>query len=132
MGFDLYLLQGNEFRGWNDEQWKEFFSRGPSPEEQKLGGAGYVGLALEAIVHNLEGGSAGSKYPLVMRIDKEETPGWYADEMGRLREELEDIKSRLSTVPVNRSTLMCDSEEDVTRHVQEFQKRHPGRPVNSI
>jgi hypothetical protein len=87
---------------------------------------------LEAVVHNLEGDKAGSKYPLVMRINKEETPGWYIDEMGRLREELEDIKSRLSAVPVNRSTLMYEAEEDVTRHVQEFKKRHPSRTVNSL
>jgi len=130
MSFDLYITPPSGFLDWDDAQWEQFFSQ--EPENEQLGKSLYVGLVLDAITHNLEGDKPGSRYPTLMRIDAHEKVGWYLDEVGLLLKEIEDIKARLSSLPINRSTLNYDNDEDVARRISDFKKYNSHRSLSNL
>jgi hypothetical protein len=125
MSFDIHLAPASGFLDWDDDQWEEFFDA--DPESYELGKARYVGLVLEAIARNLEGGQPGAKFPLLARIDTEEQVGWYNDEIGRLGAEVTSIRDGLAALPVTRSTLGVESDDELQNLV-----RHATSPPSSV
>ena len=65
-----------------------------------------------------------------MRIDSGDPPAWLREELPALLEELGRVRAALATLPINRSTLMYDNDEDVRRRVEGFEKRNGRRPAN--
>jgi uncharacterized small protein (DUF1192 family) len=129
MSFDLHLAPASGFLDWKDDQWDEFFDR--DPESFELGNARYVGLVLDAIARNLEGGQLGSKFPLLARIDTEERVGWYNDEISRLGAEIESIRDGLAALPVTRSTLGVEGDDEMQTLVRGVQDRDTTSPPTS-
>jgi hypothetical protein len=132
MGFDLHLAPPELFLQWSEEQWEAYWTRDPPAESEKLGNSTYVGLALDAVSHNLESERAGSRFPLLMRIDTGDPPGWHYDEVAQLLSELTAAKLGLASLPVNRRTLSSDSDEEVSRRITDYQARHAGRAPQNL
>jgi hypothetical protein len=132
MAFDLILTPPSGFLDWTEVQWDEFFERDPYPDLFQLGRSVSVGLVLESVSHNLENDKAGSKYPLLMRIEKDEKVGWYQHEIETLRIEVEEIRSRFAALPINRSTLKYDNDEDVQQRIADFITYYPNRPIQNL
>jgi hypothetical protein len=126
MSVDLYLVPSG-FRTWGDSDWAAFFKR--DPESAELGRHGYVGRALAAVTHNLERGEAGSRFPMLIRVEQDdrEPPGWDPEEVAALLAEVERARPALAALEVNDATLQADDDE-VTRRVAEYADRNGGRP----
>jgi len=130
MSFDLHLAPASGFLDWEDDRWNEFFER--NPESFELGKARYVGMVLDAIAHNLERGQLGSKFPLLARIDTEDRVGWYNDEISRLGAEIESIRDGLAALPISRSTLGVEGDDEVQTLVHGLRARDASSPPTSV
>ena len=131
MSFDLVLRPAEGFREWNDKQWEEFWSREPEGETA-FWKRNYVWLALGCVTHNLEGGRAGSRFPLLMRVERGEHPGWYHAQLQGLLADLDEAVRGLSSVPITRQSMQYDNDEDVRRWVEAIQRQHPERAIASL
>jgi hypothetical protein len=121
---------GRGFLDWTSEQWDAFFEEGP--ESEQLGNASYIGLVEDAIVHNLEGGRPGSRYPLLMGRSTDEVVGWYAHEIAALGDEVRSVREGLAALPINRATLTFDSDDEVRQLVGRFTAGEPARPLSNL
>jgi len=131
MSFELFLAPAEGFREWTDPQWEEFWGREPEKEWTHWNSL-LVGFALEVVQHNLEGDQPGSRFPLLLRADRGEHPGWYHAELNALLDELDQAAHGLSAVPITRQTMQYDNDEDVQRWIDDVKHRHPDRAVESL
>jgi hypothetical protein len=129
MGFDLYLTPPVNFFAWDEEQWDAYWRSALAAEGEKLGNSTYVGLSIECITHNLEADRPGSVFPLLMRLDSGDPPGWSREELPELLEEIGTVRARLAALPISRSTLIYDNDEVVRRRVAGFEKHNGRRPT---
>ena len=132
MSFALYLVHDPEFLKWTDARWDTYFRQDPTPESANLGKAGYVGRAVEAVIHNLENDQPGSRFPLFSRLYDSEAVGWQPSEIPEFLKELTEIRSRLTGLPINRSTFNVDDEAEVQAWIADFRKHNPNRPVRNL
>ena len=130
MGFDLHLAPPVNFFEWDESRWDAYWRSDPPAEGEKLGNSTYVGLTIECITHNLEADRAGSVFPLLMRLEQGDPPGWLLQELPSLVDELGRVRAGLAALPINRATLLYDNDEDVRRRVDDFEKRNGHRPTN--
>jgi hypothetical protein len=130
MGFDVHLAPPVNFLEWDTRQWDAYWQSDLPADGEKLGNSTYVGLTLECITHNLEADRVGSVFPLLMRLDTGDPPAWLHEELPALMNELGRVRAGLTSLPINRSTLMYDNDDDVHRRVREFEQRNGRAPVS--
>jgi len=133
MGFDLHLAAPEQFLEWDKGQWDAYWESSLAAEGDKLGNATSVGLALAAITRNLEPHGAGSRFPLLLRLDSADPAGRHHDEVPHLLAELIAARDALAFLPVNASTSGNDDDvENVRRRSAGFEPRNGSLPPANL
>ena len=131
MGFDLHLMPASGFREWSDDERLQYVEKSNQFSE-RLGRSAYVGLVLDLIIHHLESGKPGSQFPLVMRLETDDSGGWEHEELGSLLRELAAITERLAALPVNDATIRCGDAQWAAKFAADFTRHNPGHPLNNL